>query len=55
MNNTEALEKINILHNRCKEVEGDFIFLWHNSSIYGEYKKRFDEVYCKFFENLNKK
>jgi hypothetical protein len=35
-----AVEKIRLLADRCAAVGGEFVFLWHNSSLWGEWEPR---------------
>jgi hypothetical protein len=46
----EALESIRKLYSRTRAVEGDFVILWHNHSVFRDYDKKFREVYCKFIQ-----
>jgi len=55
MNHKIALEKVIKLYKRCKDVEGDFVILWHNSSVFGRYKIYFENVYVKFIELVGNK
>lgn len=45
-----ALDNIQKLYERSKDVNGDFVILWHNDTVSRDYKIRFLEVYCKFIE-----
>jgi hypothetical protein len=42
------------LAQRCKQVEGTFTLLWHNSSLNGNWQP-WRTVYCRVLENLSKK
>ncbi len=46
----ESLNLIRDLLNKCKEVEGTFTLLWHNTSIYRGWEEWFEEVYKKILE-----
>lgn len=48
-----ALENIKKLYLRTRAVEGDFVILWHNHSVYREYDDRFRNVYCRFLEEIS--
>ena len=48
LNNKTALNFALDLKNKCKMVEGNFSFLWHNSSLDTDHKKKF---YKKLIEN----
>ncbi len=52
LDNKSALNKIEYLYKRCMAVEGNFVILWHNGKLDREYEKRFNEVYCNFFDNI---
>lgn len=52
LDNKSALKKIEYLYKRCMAVEGNFVILWHNGRLDREYEKRFNEVYCNFFNNI---
>ena len=43
----EGLKSIIYLMNKCKEAEGVFTLLWHNTSIYRGWENWMDEVYIK--------
>ena len=43
----EGLKSIIYLMDKCKEVEGTFTLLWHNTSIYRGWENWMDEVYIK--------
>jgi len=44
------LEKLN---KRCQAVEGNFVILWHNHSMFRDYENIFRDVYCKFLESIS--
>lgn len=48
----KALEKLLMLYNRCKTVEGNFVILWHNGKVFREYEKCFNDIYLKFFYSV---
>lgn len=45
LNEAESREIINNLRKICHEVEGDFVLLWHNSSVFREYENWYKEVF----------
>ena len=45
LNIEEGLESILLLVTRCREVEGTFTLLWHNTSIYRGWEDWFEKVY----------
>ncbi len=45
---TEALEVLKNLYERCQAVEGDFVLLWHNTTMFGELESWYEKVYLKF-------
>ena len=47
---SRALQILKFLYNQCLRVEGDFIFLWHNSTVY-----RSKKLYKKFYRFLGHK
>jgi hypothetical protein len=51
-NNESSLKNIERLYTRCQAVEGDFVILWHNHSVFREYEKKFNEIYCRFMESV---
>lgn len=44
----DALRKVRLLCERCRQVEGDFVILWHNSTMYRTLEPWFLEVYLKW-------
>lgn len=48
----EAFASICRLYERCKAVEGDFVMLWHNTTMFGEFKSWYENVYLKFLNSL---
>ena len=48
----EAFASISRLYERCKAVEGDFVLLWHNTTMFGELKSWYENVYLKFLKTL---
>ena len=49
---SEAFEKVNILYSRCKAVGGNFVILWHNTTV----TRRtlwYNELYKKFLYNYS--
>ena len=49
----EAFANICRLHERCVAVEGDFVLLWHNTSMFGELESWYKNVYLRFVEWIN--
>ena len=39
------------LKQRCLDVEGDFVFLWHNHTTTREFERYYEEVYLPLIEN----
>ena len=54
MTEKEALGKICQLYDRCLSVEGDFVMLWHNTTMFGELKSWHKNVYMKFLQDLHR-
>jgi hypothetical protein len=48
-----SLDKISKLYQRCQSVEGDFVILWHNHSIFRDFREKFQKVYCKFIKQVS--
>lgn len=48
----EAFANISRLYERCKAVEGDFVLLWHNTTMFGELKSWYENVYLRFLNTL---
>ena len=46
----EAFASICRLYERCVAVEGDFVLLWHNTTMSGELESWYRNVYLKFVE-----
>ena len=44
----EAFASICRLYERCKAVEGDFVMLWHNTTMFGELESWYRNVYLRF-------
>lgn len=49
---SDALAQIQLLCDECLNAEGDFVILWHNSSMYRTLESWFTEVYCTFIRSL---
>lgn len=49
----EAFANISRLYERCKAVEGDFVLLWHNTTMFGELKSWYENVYLGFLKTLS--
>lgn len=49
---TEAFESVCNLYGRCVSVEGDFVMLWHNTTMFGELKSWYENVYLRFLKSL---
>lgn len=45
LNIAESRALIHRLVQRCKAVEGDFIFLWHNHLLSRVYREKFEQIY----------
>lgn len=43
----ETLLKIKQLQSICQQMEGDFVLLWHNTTVWREYASWYDSVFCK--------
>lgn len=48
-----AYGKVVELYQNCMKAEGDFVILWHNSSMYRTLEPWFQQVYLRFLEQLN--
>ncbi|MBQ2076541.1 MAG: hypothetical protein II471_03415, partial [Bacteroidales bacterium] len=48
----DAFASICRLYERCKVVDGDFVMLWHNTTMFGEFKSWYENVYLKFLNSL---
>ena len=46
----EAFASICRLYERCVDVEGDFVLLWHNTTMFGELENWYKKVYLRFLE-----
>ena len=46
----EAYASICRLYDRCFAVEGDFVLLWHNTTMFGELESWYRNIYLKFIE-----
>ena len=44
----KAFDSICHLYDRCVSVEGNFVMLWHNTTMYGELESWYKNVYLKF-------
>lgn len=49
----EAFASICRLYERCKAVEGNFVMLWHNTTMFGELKSWYENVYLGFLKILS--
>ena len=49
LSNEEALEICIGLAEQCKQYDGEFVFLWHNTMLYDKEKKDF---YIKLLESV---
>ncbi len=43
----EAFDSVCKLYDRCVAVEGDFVILWHNTTMFGELEKWYKDVYLR--------
>lgn len=43
----KTLLKIKELRNICQQMEGDFVLLWHNTTVWREYATWYESVFCK--------
>lgn len=43
----KTLLKIKELQNICQQMEGDFVLLWHNTTVWREYTTWYESVFCK--------
>lgn len=43
----QTLKKIRQLKALCDSAEGDFVLLWHNTTVWREYEAWFHDVFCK--------
>lgn len=48
----EAFDSVRKLYDRCVAVEGDFIMLWHNTTMFGVLKSWYENVYLRFLKSL---
>lgn len=48
----EAFDSVRKLYDRCVSVEGDFVMLWHNTTMFGELESWYKNVYLKFISLL---
>ena len=46
----EAFANICHLYERCVAVEGDFVLLWHNTTMFGELENWYKNVYLRFVD-----
>ena len=46
----KAFASICRLYERCVAVEGDFVLLWHNTTMFGELESWYRNVYLRFVE-----
>lgn len=46
-----ALDTLYRLNSRCQDVEGDFVMVWHNESMFRDYEDKFLNVYCEFIKS----
>jgi len=44
----EAFASLCHLYERCVAVEGDFVLLWHNTTMFGELENWYKNVYMRF-------
>lgn len=51
----QALERVAELQKEVKKFEGDFVFLWHNSSFNSKEWNGFDEVYKSMYKQYKTK
>ena len=49
-----ALQKMRQLYGRSREAEGDFVILWHNSSMFRSMEQWFQKVYLAFLTECTK-
>ena len=52
MSEKEAFDGVRKLYDRCVAVEGDFVMLWHNTTMFGELESWYEDVYLKFLKTL---
>lgn len=52
MSTAKAYQTLMTMYKKCQNVEGDFVLLWHNTTMYRRYEKWFTEVFVKFMSNL---
>jgi hypothetical protein len=45
-----AYRKMCRLYEACRQVEGDFVVLWHNTVVYREFEPWFRDCFCRFLE-----
>ena len=48
----EAFDSVRNLYDRCAAVEGDFVMLWHNTTMFGELESWYKNVYLRFLKTL---
>ncbi len=46
----EAFDSVRKLYDRCVAVEGDFVMLWHNTTMFGELEKWYKDVYLRLVD-----
>lgn len=47
-----SLMKMKDLWQTCQLLEGDFVVLWHNTTVFREYENWYQEVFRRFMEEL---
>ena len=52
LSESEAFDSVRKLYDRCVAVEGDFVMLWHNTTMFGELKSWYENVYLRFLKSL---
>ena len=52
LSENEAYDSVRKFYDRCVAVEGDFVMLWHNTTMFGELKSWYENVYLRFLKSL---
>jgi len=52
LSENEAFDIVRKLYDRCVAVEGDFVMLWHNTTMFGELESWYKNVYLRFLDTL---
>lgn len=47
-----SLQRMKDLYEICLLLEGDFVILWHNTTVFREYERWYQEVFRRFMEEI---